>query len=247
MAIDPARVPRAPKPATELRPSYGLPEPKASEVPHDPPIYFPRDLWAKTNLILLKAQRAFPLQRQTLELCKRVIADMAPLFTDAVKNGNIKADAVQTRDGGGMEDLLRLLLMCNDDGVKSGFGGLSDTAYHLGEQVRKSAEWFAMAEAIAEARQFKDAKRTQRAPKSAREKAVAIDHDLIERKIQHSPSGCVTNREAAVYFNVKPKTIRAWLNGRVQGKRLTAGVKRGTVSNDSILRLGKEPKASSEE
>jgi hypothetical protein len=76
------------------------------------------------------------------------------------------------------------------------------------------------------------------------EKAVVIDRNLIARKIQGSPDGCVTNREAATYFGVKPKTIRAWLNGEVQGKRLTSGAKRGTVSNDSILRLERKLKSS---
>ncbi|PYT75896.1 MAG: hypothetical protein DMG40_27335 [Acidobacteria bacterium] len=126
-------------------------EPKTSQVPHDPPIYFPNDLWPQTNVILLEAQRKFPLQTQTLELCKHVASEMTPLFCEAVKDGKMKAGAVLREGLGGMEDLLHFLLVHNDDGSKSGFSSLSDQAYRLGQMVRQSDEWLALAKAIAEA------------------------------------------------------------------------------------------------
>jgi hypothetical protein len=143
--------PRAPKPVTMLSGTRGSSfTPKASKVPHDPPDHFPNGLWPRTNLILLKARKAFPVQEQAFELCKHVIYEMTPLFVEAVKSGRMKAYNVQKEYGGGMYDLLRLLLVCNDPGPQSGWG-LSDAAYRLGERVRNSAEWERQAEAIVEA------------------------------------------------------------------------------------------------
>jgi hypothetical protein len=123
---------------------------KPTEVPASPPTYFPRDLWPQTNVILLEARRKFPHQAQTLELCKHITSEMTPLFYEAVNAGRMKADAVLCEGHGGMEDLLRFLLVHNDDGPHTGFG-LSDQAYTLGKRVRQSDEWFALARAIADA------------------------------------------------------------------------------------------------
>jgi hypothetical protein len=123
---------------------------EAGLLPANPPMYFPTDLWPQTNVILLKARRKFPVQTQALELCKLVTAQMTPLFCEAVRAGKMKAGAVQHESGGGMEDLLRLLLIHNDPGPRSGLG-LSDQAYRLGEEVRKSDEWLRLGEAIVEA------------------------------------------------------------------------------------------------
>ena len=130
--------------------SLGASDPKPTELPANPPMYFPTDLWPQTNVILLKARRKFPVQTQALELCKLVTAQMTPLFCEAVRAGKMKAGAVQHESGGGMEDLLRLLLIHNDPGPRSGLG-LSDQAYRLGEEVRKSDEWLRLGEAIVEA------------------------------------------------------------------------------------------------
>jgi hypothetical protein len=118
--------------------------------PANPPTNFPGDLWPQTNLILLKARKKFPLQMQILELCKRIISDMTPLFCQEVKAGKMKADAVQRENGGGMEDLLHSLFVYNDYGPYTGFG-LSDTTFQLGKKVRQSHEWLALAKAIAKA------------------------------------------------------------------------------------------------
>jgi hypothetical protein len=74
---------------------------------------------------------------------------MTPLFCDAVKTGKMKADAVQRENGGGMEDLLHSLLVHNDDGISTGIG-LSNNAFRLGQMVRQSDEWLALAKAITE-------------------------------------------------------------------------------------------------
>jgi hypothetical protein len=146
------KVPRPVELVNTWRGSWlGSHESKPTQVPHDPPIYFPSDLWPQTNVILLKAQRKFPLQTQTLELWKHVTSQMTPLFCEAVKAGKIEAGAVLRERLGGMEDLLHSLLVHNDDGPKGGFSSLSDQAYRLGQKVRQSDEWLALAKAIADA------------------------------------------------------------------------------------------------
>ena len=144
---------RAPKPLTTLSGTGGgtVPSTKPTEIPHNPPSYFPSDLWPQTYVILLEGQRKFPLRMQTLELCKRITSEMTPLFCEAVKAGKIKASAVLHEGLGGMEDLLRFLLVQNDDGPKSGFSSLSDQAYRLGQKIRQSDEWLALAKAITNA------------------------------------------------------------------------------------------------
>jgi len=145
----PTSVTKAPAPATPLG-GLGLASyrPKPTRMPPNPPTYFPGDLWPQTNVILLEACRMFPFQTQTLELCKHVVAEMTPLFCDAVKTGKMSPDQVQREHGGGMEDLLHSLLVYNDSGPRNGFA-ISDIAFRLGEKVRESDEWLALAKAIA--------------------------------------------------------------------------------------------------
>jgi hypothetical protein len=143
-------VSQAPAPSTTLSGTGGwIPrQPKPTEVPANPPTYFPSDLWPQTNVILLESRKKFPSRTQTLELCKHVISEMTPLFCEAVKAGKMKAGAVQRERSGGMEDLLHFLLVHNDDGVHDGLSSLSDKAYRLGQNVRRSDEWLALAKAV---------------------------------------------------------------------------------------------------
>ena len=124
---------------------------KSTEVPANPPTYFPGDLWPQTNVVLLESRRKFPQRTYTLELCRHIVSEMTPLFCDAVKTGKMKADAVQRENGGGMEDLLHSLLVYNDDGISTGIG-LSNEAFRLGKKVRQSDEWLALAKAVEKAR-----------------------------------------------------------------------------------------------
>src|SRR5215472_9769967 len=72
---------------------------KPTEVPAHPPVYFPSDLWPQTNVILLRAQRKFPTQTETLKLCKHVVAAMTPMLVEAVRTGKMEAGAVQREYG----------------------------------------------------------------------------------------------------------------------------------------------------
>ena len=69
----------------------------------------------------------------------------------------------------------------------------------------------------------------------------------IENKIRNNPTGTITNREAAIFFDVSVKTIRSWVNKEVESKSLEPGVKRATVRNESILRLEQSTTKSSSE
>jgi ribosome-binding protein aMBF1 (putative translation factor) len=145
-------VTKAPAPITPVGLGLAPYRPKPTRIPPNPSTYFPGDLWPQTNVILLEAcGRKFPLQTQTFELCKHVVAEMTPIFVEAVKAAKMEAGAVQRENGGGMEDLLHSLLVYNDDGPKSGFSSLSDQAYRLGQRVRESDEWLALAKVVAEA------------------------------------------------------------------------------------------------
>lgn len=147
-----------------------LPEPKPTSVPHDPPRYFPADLWPETNVILLKAQRKFSLQTQTVEMCKHIVSELTPVFVEAVRTGKIRATSVQMERGGGMEDLLHHLLVCNDPGQS--VSGISNEAYRLGQQIRKSDEWLRLSEAIAEAQHLRTGATQAPSPAENRDKTA---------------------------------------------------------------------------
>lgn len=145
------QVPRAPRPPREVG-GFGATHSgaKPTQIPPDFPVYFPAGLKARTAVILAEAVRKFQYQTQTLELCKHVISEMMPLFCEAVKNGTMKASMVFEERLGGMGDLLRSLLVYNDDGPHTGWG-LSDQAYRLQQEARKSDEWLRLTRAIADA------------------------------------------------------------------------------------------------
>jgi hypothetical protein len=145
----PPLVSQAPTPPTRLRGGWTAIRAKPTQIPPNPPTYFPSDLWPKTVVILAEAVRKYPHQSQTLELCKNVISEMTPLFYEAVKAGKIKASAVLSEGFGGMADLLHSLLVYNDEGPHSGSSSLSDQAYRLGQEARKSDEWLKLAREVA--------------------------------------------------------------------------------------------------
>jgi hypothetical protein len=145
---------RAPAPPKALSGTGGWvpPRPKAPQIPPNPPVSFPLDLWPRTCVILAEAAKRYPDREQRMpELCRHYISEMTPLFCEAVEAGTIKGGAVLQENLGGMQDLLRSLLVYNDDGPHSGFGGLSNDAYKIYVEARNSEEWHKLAKAIADA------------------------------------------------------------------------------------------------
>jgi hypothetical protein len=145
------KVTQAPRPPREVG-GLGITHSSAkpTQIPPVLPMYFPKELKARTEVILAEAVRKFQYQTQTLELCKHVISEMTPLFCEAVTNGTMKASMTLEEGLGGMRDLLRSLAVYNDDGPHTGWG-LSNEAYRLQQEARRSDEWLRLAKAIVEA------------------------------------------------------------------------------------------------
>jgi hypothetical protein len=59
------------------------------------------------------------------------------------------------------------------------------------------------------------------------------DPTLIRQKIYSNQDGTISIKEAAIYFNVVPKTINTWIS---TGK-LKEGTRRSSVTNTSIIKL----------
>ncbi len=152
-APKPYRVPAPVRPVSTALTSFTLSsrEPKPMQIPQGFPAYFPNELKARTAVILAEAVRKFPDRKQMPELCEYVISEMTPIFCEAVQRGTLRADLALS-ESGGMGDLLHWLLVHNDDGPKSsGFSSLSDQAYRIEQEARKSEEWLYLARAIADA------------------------------------------------------------------------------------------------
>jgi hypothetical protein len=137
--------------------------PKSAQIPLDLPPYYPNDLKPQTQLIIVEAVRKFPDQTRTLELCKYVISELTPLFRAAVQRGTLRADLALS-ESGGMGTLLHSVLVYNDDGPRSGFGGLSNEAYRLEQEVKKSDEWLGLVKAIVEVEERPDTSDAERQP-----------------------------------------------------------------------------------
>jgi hypothetical protein len=180
-------------------------------------------------VILLEAQRKFPLQTQTLELCKHVTSEMTPLFCQAVKVGKMKADEV-LRDGfGGMQDLLHSLLIRNDDGPPTG-SGLSDKAFRLGQKVKLSDEWLALAKAIAGVQHNSDLRTGEKQAESPRSQNSAnsaqstlsgkqrskrlratVNSPIAARKMEkYLESRCIGLTDFAATVSTTDRTLRSF-------------------------------------
>lgn len=207
-------------------------EPKPTHMPDLPP-YYANDLKPQTEIILVEAVRKFPNQTQTLEMCRYIFAKLTPHFHAAVLCGTVRADLALSDS----KELLGSVLGCRN-------------ARRLDSEVRKSDEWLGLVKAIAESLSAQSGANSAQNVKSkgTPEKAALVDRRAsIAIKIQRTPNGMLTTGEAAIHFCVKPKTIRAWINGEVKNKKLASGVKRGTVTIESILRLEKNLQSASKE
>ena len=110
--------------------------PKPTEVLSDLPVDYPRTLVARTFVIIAEAVRKFPVQTQTLELCRYVICELTPHFRKALRDKVFQQDQALSR----MHDLLHDLVVHN-----CGEGKRSEVE----KEVRKSDEWLTLAREIA--------------------------------------------------------------------------------------------------
>jgi hypothetical protein len=129
-------VTKAPRPPSEVGGRGVIHGPKPTEVLSDLPVYYPATLVPRTSVIIVQAVRKFPVQTQTLELCKYVISKLTPDFREALQNQVFRQHEAVSR----MQDLLRSLLAHNcGDGRRS----------ELEKEVLKSDEWLTLAREMA--------------------------------------------------------------------------------------------------
>ena len=128
---------RAPEPIPPMRGGFRPARPKPAQIPLDLPPSYPNNLKPQTDVILGEAVRKFPLQTQTLQLCKFVISELTPHFCAAVQNKKMRADLVRSV----LSELLHYVLVANCDD--------SSERFRLEQEAKKSDEWLKLARDIA--------------------------------------------------------------------------------------------------
>jgi hypothetical protein len=127
---------KAPPPPSEVGGRGVIHGPKPTEIPRDLPVNYPRALVARTFVIIGEAVKKFPVQTQTLELCRYVISELTPHFREALQAKAFQQDQALST----MHDLLHDLVVHNcGDGKRS----------EVEQEVRKSDEWLTLAREIA--------------------------------------------------------------------------------------------------
>jgi len=257
---------KAPRPVTMLNTSHGLslPHPAPGDelirIPDLPP-HYSSCLRVVTKVLLNRARKTHPGRGELVDFCQLVIRELTPEARKNVEMRALKASSAIFDK----EELVEGLVRANSD---------PDDRSRIEETVKRSDGWANFDEEMLAAEQAlnqqlrpgesaernaltdpdveratgpKASNKSDAGPGRPTGKQAAANPDAVASKIQANPRGCVTTREAAAYFEVVPKTIRAWANGDVAGKKLTYGVKHGTITNDSILRLQKSLKSTSEQ
>jgi hypothetical protein len=104
----------------------------------DLPLLYPKELKAQTKLIIDEAVRRFPVERQTLEMCKHVISALTPLFSAAIHNNELPARTAESKIG----ELLHRLLAHNS---------APSERPSRERQLRRSDEWLKLLREISRA------------------------------------------------------------------------------------------------
>ena len=130
-------VTKAPPPVRVVGGHGTVPGPKPTEVLSDLPVDYPRTLLARTFVIIGEAVRKFPVQTETVDLCKHVIAELTPHFRETLQNKVFRQDQALST----MYDLLHHLLVRNCDGEWR--------RSEIRKEVLRSNEWLALAREMA--------------------------------------------------------------------------------------------------
>ncbi len=132
-------VSQAPRPISEVGGRGTFSGPKPTEVLSDLPVDYPRTLVARSFVIIGEAARKFPVQTQTAELCRYVVAELTPHFRETLQNKGLRPDQAPSR----MHGLLHYLLVYNCD---------SEWRRHeIRREVLRSDEWLMFAREMARA------------------------------------------------------------------------------------------------
>ena len=111
-------------------------------------MYYPVYLVPRTEVIVGRAVKKFPVQDETPQLCRYVVSELAPDFYGAVQSRKLRADLALSN----MSELVRCLLIEN--------GGDSSEWNRVYREIKKFDEWQKFAEKIDRANVLPKAHRT---------------------------------------------------------------------------------------
>jgi hypothetical protein len=176
-------------------------------MPLDLPLYYPNGLKLRTTAIIGEALKNFPVQTQTLELCKYVISKLTPHFCAVVRDKELRADLAPDR----MSDLVHCLLVanCHDPSERFRF---EKELIRSDEWVKLIAELLAVAELDVEKGQLFDLRawRThyQENPDASFEEQLTVWRDALSDRLP-LPLDQIT-RSLAYYENRRAALSRAY-------------------------------------
>jgi hypothetical protein len=127
---------KTPAPIIPVRGSGMAHVPKPTQSILDWPPNYPDDLRSQTTVTIGKALMKFPVQTQTLGLCKYVVSKLTPHFCGAVQHKALKTHAVLSVTA----DLMHYLAVANCTDA--------DDRFRLELEIRKSDEWLELAKGI---------------------------------------------------------------------------------------------------
>src|SRR5271157_428497 len=110
--------------------------PKPAQALLNWPPNYPQELIPQTTLIIGDAIKKFPVQTQTLQLCKYVISELTPHICEAVRSQKMQAGQVD----GILSDLLHYILVENCDN--------DNERFRLKQETKKSDEWLEVAKRL---------------------------------------------------------------------------------------------------
>jgi hypothetical protein len=130
-------VSHAPEPPHVVLGSSGAPRSNQTVVPPTPPYPYPRSLKAKTDAILFRAVHdTFSNRDQLPELCKHVVANLMPHFSEVLRAGEVRQDEALDR----MRDLIHSILVYNRV--------YESHAREINQELESSREWLALVDMI---------------------------------------------------------------------------------------------------
>jgi hypothetical protein len=127
--MDNFRFSKAPKPMTPLRSGSVVPKPERTQSPQDLPPSYPNHLKVSTWNVIASTIKEFPQLPQIMEVCRKVISELTPVFCEEVSTARMRGDLVLSC----MSDLLRYLLTCNVSN--------DSEHYRIDQDLKRSQEW----------------------------------------------------------------------------------------------------------
>jgi len=195
---------KAPPPITPVRGSYLRPRPEPSQQPSSLPASYPNELNVRSTDEVRRAIKAFPLQSQILDICKRVLSKLIPAFCSEVRAKRLRADLALSH----MKDLIHSLLVYN---VSTG------SEFRLEQELMRSKEWGSLVGRLRRA-EIRTA-RLGSEPNTKEGIWKTIDHSLVSLKLS----------DAAGEIHEQMEELRRQVRARVAQSRNDAGLGPGLL------------------